>query len=65
MMQNLLNSLLYLKNGYISEAVITENTYLSAKHALICQSVGLVPIVDLLMYGNHYCIKHQFYILSE
>lgn len=44
-----------IQNGFISPTSIIENTYLSAKYALICQSVGLVPIVepDLLMNGNH------------
>lgn len=44
-----------IQNGYISPTAITENILLSAKYALICQSVGLVPIVepDLLMDGNH------------
>ena len=44
-----------IQNGYISPTAMTENMYLSAKYALICQANGLVPIVepDLVMAGDH------------
>lgn len=44
-----------IQNGYISPTAMTENMYLSAKYALICQANGLVPIVepDLVMNGDH------------
>jgi len=44
-----------IQNGYISETALLENCVLSSKYALLCQSNGLVPIVEpeLMMTGNH------------
>lgn len=44
-----------IQNGHISNTALIENCVLSSKYALICQSKGLVPIVEpeLMMTGNH------------
>jgi len=44
-----------IQNGRISSTSLTENTIWSAKYALICQRVGLVPIVEpeIFQDGDH------------
>jgi fructose-bisphosphate aldolase class I len=48
-------AVLTIQNGYISETSIKETAWTLARYAAICQSNGLVPIVEpeLLMDGNH------------
>lgn len=44
-----------IQNGFVSSTALLENAVLSAKYALLCQSEGLVPIVEpeLLRTGAH------------
>mmetsp|Transcript_28763 Transcript_28763/g.37764 ORF Transcript_28763/g.37764 Transcript_28763/m.37764 type:complete len:402 (+) Transcript_28763:69-1274(+) len=46
---------LKITNGQISDLCINSNMYDLARYALICQDVGLVPIVepDIVMDGDH------------
>lgn len=48
-------AVLVIQNGYISEYAIKENAWGLARYASICQSKGLVPIVEpeILMDGTH------------
>eukprot|EP01084_Bolivina_argentea_P241867 405894_1 len=48
-------SVLVIQNGRISETAIKENAWGLARYAAICQSKGLVPIVEpeILMDGTH------------
>mmetsp|Transcript_22263 Transcript_22263/g.35673 ORF Transcript_22263/g.35673 Transcript_22263/m.35673 type:complete len:369 (+) Transcript_22263:165-1271(+) len=48
-------AVLVIQDGYMSETAIQENAWVLARYAAICQSQGLVPIVEpeILMDGTH------------
>ena len=52
-----------INNGYISETAIKENAWGLARYAAICQSKGLVPIVEpeILMDGPHSLRINQYW----
>jgi len=56
-------AVLVIQNGYISETAIKENAWGLARYAAICQSKGLVPIVEpeILMDGNHSLKVNQYW----
>jgi len=56
-------AVLVIQNGYISEAAIKENAWGLARYAAICQSKGLVPIVEpeILMDGEHSLQVNQYW----
>jgi len=56
-------AVLVIQNGYISETAIKENAWGLARYAAICQSKGLVPIVEpeILMDGTHSLRINQYW----
>jgi len=56
-------AVLVIQNGYISETAIKENAWGLARYAAICQSKGLVPIVEpeILMDGTHSLRVNQYW----
>jgi len=56
-------AVLVIQNGYISETAIKENAWGLARYAAICQSKGLVPIVEpeILMDGAHSLRINQYW----
>ena len=56
-------AVLVIQNGYISETAIKENAWGLARYAAICQSQGLVPIVEpeILMDGPHSLKINQYW----
>jgi len=56
-------AVLVINNGYISETAIKENAWGLARYAAICQSKGLVPIVEpeILMDGAHSLRINQYW----
>eukprot|EP00486_Rosalina_sp_Unknown_P010465 CAMPEP_0201592044 /NCGR_PEP_ID=MMETSP0190_2-20130828/190045_1 /ASSEMBLY_ACC=CAM_ASM_000263 /TAXON_ID=37353 /ORGANISM="Rosalina sp." /LENGTH=369 /DNA_ID=CAMNT_0048050633 /DNA_START=490 /DNA_END=1599 /DNA_ORIENTATION=+ len=56
-------AVLVIQNGYISETAIKENAWGLARYAAICQSKGLVPIVEpeILMDGTHSLQVNQYW----
>jgi len=56
-------AVLVIQNGYISETAIKENAWGLARYAAICQSKGLVPIVEpeILMDGTHSLKVNQYW----
>jgi len=56
-------AVLVIQNGYISETAIKENAWGLARYAAICQSKGLVPIVEpeILMDGSHSLQINQYW----
>jgi len=56
-------AVLVIQNGYVSEAAIKENAWGLARYAAICQSKGLVPIVEpeILMDGTHSLRVNQYW----
>jgi len=56
-------AVLVIQNGYISETAIKENAWGLARYAAICQSKGLVPIVEpeILMDGTHSLQINQYW----
>merc|ERR1712048_737752 len=56
-------AVLVIQNGYISETAIKENAWGLARYAAICQSKGLVPIVEpeILMDGPHSLRINQYW----
>jgi len=56
-------AVLVINNGYISETAIKENAWGLARYAAICQSKGLVPIVEpeILMDGPHSLKINQYW----
>merc|ERR1712154_130800 len=56
-------AVLVINNGYISETAIKENAWGLARYAAICQSKGLVPIVEpeILMDGTHSLKVNQYW----
>eukprot|EP01084_Bolivina_argentea_P278312 475376_1 len=56
-------AVLRIQNGYISETAIRDNAYILARYASICQSNGLVPIIEpeILMDGKHSLVINQYW----